>query len=624
MNKKLFKRIGMIALIILIILLLIKACVNADIEEKSFNNTEKENALSVTKQRSPGNFKTVEINGVEYKQARGEVGQFGGTLVSSSIGEGPKTFNPWVSKDATSGEMSDLMFDGLVNTDAYTGEVNPQLAKEIKVDKSGKVYTIKLRKGLTWSDGKSITADDVLFTYNTIIAKGFGNASMRDNILVNNQMPSLKKIDDLTVEFTTPSTFAPFLRQLSIPIAPKHILEAVTNQGEKEFNLFWGVSTNPKDFVTSGMFRLSKYIPAQRVEFVRNTNYYFIDKKGRQLPYLSKYIIQIVGDINNQVLKFEGKELDFLGINGSMVSKFKAFEKHSDYKIYNLGPDLGTTFFTLNLNKRKNDAGEYYVNPIKQKWFNDLNFRTAVDYTIDRESIVSNVLSGVGAPLFTAEALSSIYLNQKIKNGHPRDINYAKNLLRKSGFTWDKNGLLHDKDGNQVEFNLLTNAGNTEREAVGVMVKEDLEELGIKVNFKPIEFNVLVGKLNDTLDWEGIIIGLTGSPLEPHNGKNVWYSTGSLHLFNQRKGKELETKADLRPWEAQLDTMFDKGASALAFNERKKYYDQYQDIVYKEKPMIYLYSPLRISAIRKKYKNIRPTIIGGMLHNLEEIYIKEK
>ena len=61
--------------------------------------------------------------------------------------------------------------------------------------------------------------------------------------------------------------------------------------------------------------------------------------------------------------------------------------------------------------------------------------------------------------------------------------------------------------------------GALEREAIGVMVKQDLEDLGMKVNFKPIEFNSLVNKLTNTRDWDMAIMGLTGSPLEPHDGK---------------------------------------------------------------------------------------------------------
>jgi peptide/nickel transport system substrate-binding protein len=568
-------------------------------------------------------FKTVEINGREYRQARGNVGKYGGVFNDSTIGEGPKTFNPWSSMDATSSQMGALMFDGLVSTDAYTGKVIPLLAKSVEVDKSGTVYTVKLRKGLKWSDSQPITSADVVFTWNTIIAGGFGNTSARDNILIEGKMPEIRALDSLTVEFKTPKPFAPFYRQLGQSIAPKHILEPVTKQGLATFNSFWGVDTPPNKFVTSGMFRLQRYIPAQRVEFVRNPDYYMVDKKGQLLPYLDNYIFYIVGDINNQVLKFESGQLDMLALSGSNVARFKELEKRSDYKVYNLGPDTGTMFLTFNLNRRKNDDGKYYVNPIKQRWFNDENFRKAVSLAIDREAAVMNILRGVGAPLYTAESLSSIYLNEKLKNGEPKNLEKAKKLLQESGFTWNAKGRLTDKAGNLVEFTLITNAGNTERESLGVMVKEDLEKLGMKVNFKPIEFNVLVGKLSDSLDWEAVIIGLTGSSLEPHDGRNVWSSTGALHFFNQRKGKDLQTKADLRDWEAELDDLFEKGASVIEFEKRKPYYDRYQEIVYEQNPFIYLYSGLRVIAIRKKFGNINPTPLGGVLHNLEEVYVED-
>ena len=214
--------------------------------------------------------------------------------------------------------------------------------------------------------------------------------------------------------------------------------------------------------------------------------------------------------------------------------------------------------------------------------------------------------------------LNSIYLNKKLKP-YDKDINNAKILLKKSGFKTDKKGRLYDKDGNRVEFNLYTNAGNTEREAIGVMVKQDLEDLGMKVNFKPIEFNSLVNKLVSTFDWDMVIMGLTGSPLEPNGGKNVWLSDGRLHMFNMRT--PAEGKVGILPWEKELDEMFNKGALATKFEDRKVYYDKYQDIVYTQKPMIYIYSPIRIVAIRDKFKNIYPSSLGGLTHNIEEIYI---
>jgi peptide/nickel transport system substrate-binding protein len=615
------KNIVKIIIISILAVLFFKACVHKDIPEAEIKQSQEE-SLKLIQPKYPGDFKTVEKNGVEYKVARGEAGISGGTLYTSTIGEGPKTFNPWTAKDATSSNIGELMFDGLVNTDAYTGQIIPQLAKYIKISSSGKEYIIKLRKGIKWSDGQPITSDDVVFTWNDIVIAGYGNTSMLDNVLINGQPPRVEALDKYTVKFTTPEPFAPFLRQLSLSIAPKHILEPVVKQGKKAFDSYWGVTSKPDEFVTSGMFKLSRYIPAQRVELVRNNNYYSIDKTGKQLPYLDKYIMYIVGDQNNEVLKFESGEIDILGVSGKNVTRFKALEKRSDYILYNLGPDTGTMFLSFNQNTRKDDNGKSYVNPIKQKWFNDVNFRKAVDYAIDREGIVSNVLEGVGSPLFTAESLSSIYLNHKLKAGHPRDLKIAKDYLKKSGFKWDMKGKLFDKWNNRVEFTLYTNAGNTERESTGVMIKQDLEELGIKVNFKPIEFNVLVGKLVNSLDWDAIIISLTGSPLEPHSGRNVWSSTGSLHLFNQRTGKYLVQTYDIKPWEKEIDDLFEEGARTIDFEKRHEIYNKYQDIIYNELPLHYLYSSLRIYAARKKIGNLHPTPLGGVTHNLEELYIK--
>ena len=597
--------------------LVISGCLKKDIPQK---DTAQCNTESFTQQiYEPYPIQTKTINGTDYLMPRSPAGKYGGTLVTSTIGEGPKTFNSWNSMDATSSQAADIMFDALVSTDPYTGEVYPKMAKSIKVLPDNKTYIIELRHGLKWSDGKPITADDVYFTWNTIIFGGFGNTSTRDAMYIGDELPKIEKLDKYTVKFTTPKPFSPFLRQLGVPIAPKHILEPVTKQGKRAFASFWSSNTKPSDFVTSGAFKLKEYVPAQRLVYERNPNYYMIDEKGQMLPYLDKYIILIVGDLNNELLKFKSKELDTVGLRGTNVSMFKEKEKFSDYKIYNLGPDTGTMYLAFNLNNRKNDKGKFYVNPIKQKWFNDINFRHAVDYALDRENMVFNIASGVAAPLFTPEPLSSIYLNEQVAKGHPQDINKAKELLKKSGFTWKK-GKLYDKDGNKVEFDLYTNAGNTERESIGVMVKQDLEELGMTVNFKPIEFNTLVSKLVNTNDFDAVIMGFTGSPLEPYGGKNVWYSNGTLHVFNMRKTPEENKK--LFDWERQLNSLFDRASLELDFDKRKALYEQYQQLIYDEKPIIYLYSPIRISAIRNKFGNIHPTPLGGVVHNIEEVYLK--
>ncbi len=609
------RRVIYVILVLLIVLGLSRACIRADVPQKT------KPVLRPKTQIIANSYpveKNVTINGVDYLQSQVPIGKFGGTFVSSTIGEGPKTFNPFNSKDNISSQMSEIMYDGLVTTDPVSGDTIPKLAKSFSVD--GCVYIVNLRHGIKWSDGRPITADDVVFTWQNIIFDGFGNTSIRDSIVIDGKLPTVEKIDNYTVKFVTPEPFAPFLRMLSSPIAPKHIFEPAVKRGKAYFDGFLSTNTPPKDFVISGAFKLREYVPAQRVVFERNPNYYVINKNDKKVPYLDKLVYLIVGDINNQVLKFEGGELDEISLQGANVARFKEMEKHSDFTVYNIGPDTGTMYIAMNMNNRKNDKGKYYVDPKKQLWFQDKNFRQAVDYAIDRKNMVFNIANGLAEPLFTPETLNSIFLNKNLK-GYDKDIEKSKELLKKSGFHWDKAGHLIDKFGNHVEFDLYTNAGNTEREAIGVMVKQDLEDLGMKVNFKPIEFNSLVNKLMATLDWDMVIMGFTGSPLEPNGGKNVWLSDGTLHIFNQRLEKDLNSKR--YPFEKRLDYLYTQGALATKFEDRKKYYDEYQAIVYDEKPLIYIYSPIRIVALRNKFKNIYPTSLGGVTHNIQEIYIED-
>ena len=453
-----------LVLTVILCALLLKSCIRRD----NFSEIQTGNSSEITEVLNtefPKNSKTVTINGVEYLQSQAPIGKFGGDLVTSTIGEGPKTFNPFNAKDNTSATMAEIMYDGLVTTHPKTGEVIPKLAKAFKI--SGNNYIIELRKGIKWSDGKEITADDVIFTWRDIIFAGYGNTSTRDSMVIAGQLPTVEKIGEYEVKFTTPQPFAPFLRLLATPIAPKHIFEPAVKKGKEYFDTFLSTNTNPESFVISGAFKLQEYIPAQRVVFVRNPNYYEINLEGKKLPYLDRLVYLIVGDINNEVLKFEGGELDVIGLHGANVARFKERESYSDYKIYNIGPDTGTMYLSMNLNTRKDSKGKFYVDPIKQKWFGDLNFRRAVDYAIDRKNMVLNIANGLGLPLFTPETLNSIFLNKDLKP-YDRDTNKSRELLKQSGFYWDKNAKLYDKFGNRVEFNLYTNAGNTENGPVMV------------------------------------------------------------------------------------------------------------------------------------------------------------
>ncbi len=525
------------------------------------------------------------------------------------------------------------MYDRLVDTDAWTGSVYPRLARTIEIGPDQLTYTIKLRQGLIWSDGKPITADDVVFTFNTIVKEAFGNASFRDTLSVYGRFPTVSKVDDLTTRFRTHVPFKPFLNSLAtVPVAPKHVLAAVVTQGKNAFYNFWNVNCDPASLVVSGRFKLKRYLPGQRVELEKNPHYRMVDREGHKLPYLDKVVLAVVPDQNTQVLRFYGEEIDFLDIRsvrGSDAALMKQRERSGNFSMYNLGPDDGTMFLVFNMNRRRNpETGKYYVDPVKQKWFNKRFFRQAVSHAIDRQRMVDNVLRGVGVPLFTPESPASLYFNQNLKT-YGQDLGLAARLLERGGFAI-KDGKLYDADGNRVEFTLNTNAGNSSRDGACIMIVEELKKLGIKVNYQPVEFNILVDKLDHSLDWEAMVMGLTGGKLEPYDGANVWKSNGRLHMFDQRlpDATGTITVTDARFWEQRIDELFDKAATTFDEDARQKYFSEYQEVVYSKVPFIYLYCPLDISAMRKSIGNYKPTLLGiyypplGTLHNLEEIYLK--
>ncbi len=570
-----------------------------------------------------------QLNGTDMQVSPYPVGQPGGTLRVASIGQGPKTFNPWVAKDSTSSSMGGMLTAGLVTSHAVTGQVIPDLAKTVVISPNHTTYTVTLRQGLTWSDGHPLTAADVTFTWNTIIKRGLGNASLRDNTLVDGKFPAVRQLDSHTIRFTTAKPFAPFARQLGMPIAPKHIFGPIINQpnGDAAFNASWGVDaamTHPEQLISCGQWVLKQYDAAnQQVTFAPNPHFAMVDTDGQQLPYLHGYTVRFVNDMNAMALLFEQGALDIYPVPGQYVSHVRHLTE-PDFTLYNLGPSDTKTFLFFNLNNRTNpSSGQPIVTPIHAAWFQNRHFRQAVDWAVNRDDMVANILKGVGQPAYIAESPASPFVDAELAKGHPQDIEHARALLKEGGFSWDSNNTLHDAKGNPVRFELLTNSGNDQRENLGVMIAEDLAQLGMQVDFRPVEFNVLIGRY-DTGEWEASIMGLGGgSPLEPHDGANVWKSDAALHMFNQRKpGKNGKVDINDRyPWEAQLDTIFEQGAQTFALEDRKAIYQQYQAIVAKEHPFIYLITPLSLSAVHRRVHNAFPSPLGGTTHNSYSLWI---
>jgi len=562
------------------------------------------------KSSAPAGTAALDIPQTEY---RPQIGTYGGYLIDSSISN-PKSFNPIIAQETSTTELTQYIFEGLTRIDGITNEPVPSLAKSWEVSEDGLSWTLHLREDVKWNDGKPLTAADVVFTYKQLIYNKDIPANSRDIFTLEGKEFEVKKLDAHTVVFTTPSIFAPFLRGLTQAIMPKHVLEEPVKNGV--FNSTWGVDSKPEAIVGTGPFMLERYEPSQRVVFKRNPHYWDTDAQGNRLPYLDGIIVLIVPNPDVALLKFQDGEIDFFGLRGSDFPILKPLEKAKNFTVFRVGPALGTNFVVFNQNPGKNpETGKPYLDPRKLKWFTNQEFRKAVAYALDRQGMINSAMNGLAYPQHASVSPSAGFFHNPNVKKYEYEPEKARSILASAGFI-DRNGdgYIEDSDGNKVEFNLFTNAENTVRVKLSDIIRKDLESIGMQVHFTPLEFNNLVDKMNATMDWDAILLGLTGGP-EPHFAKNVWYSSGQLHLWNPRE-EEPATE-----WEARIDEIFNQAVKELDQNKRKELYDEWQLIVSEQLPLIYTVLPDSIYAVRNKFGNLHPTVLGGPFHNIEEIYV---
>lgn len=557
-------------------------------------------------------------------------GKYGGKMTEATVSD-PKTFNLWVSADAGSSEAVGLLYSGLIAQNSYTLEWESALAELPTVSKDNLTWTFKLKPDLKWSDGAPITANDVIFTLDMLYDRKV-QTNILESLLVDapdgkggfKAVPlKYRKLDERTVEFKFPVAYAPARNILNFPIAPRHKLEKFWKAGQPAttgINPAWGVDVDVKELVSSGPWVITEYKPGQRIVYGRNRNYWKKDEQGRALPYLDQYVTLIVPDLNATTLKFQAGETDVLSVKQDDYKRLKAGEAKGGYKILNLGPTTTTNFLAFNLNMRSKPA---LANPELFKLFNDKRFRQAISHAIDREKIVRNVYEGLARPGYGPETpANKIFYTPDIPKWE-YNLEAAKQKLAEIGLKDSNNdGVLELPNGKPIQFNIITNVENDLRKGTTTIITDDLKKIGLGVTFSPISFNTLLSRVDNKpekgkpyppFDWQAMVLGLTGG-VEPHNGKNVWRSAGNLHQWDPYQEKPH------RPWEAEIDRLFREGAQQMDAVKRKAVYAEFQKIVGEEQPMIYTVVPDALSGLRNGYGNIKPSSLGGVTWNIEEIY----
>jgi peptide/nickel transport system substrate-binding protein len=183
---------------------------------------------------------------------------------------------------------------------------------------------------------------------------------------------------------------------------------------------------------------------------------------------------------------------------------------------------------------------------------------------------------------------------------------------------------LLDADGNLVRFTLMTNAGNTFREAMVAQIRQDLAKVGIQVDINPINFGVLLDKLDNTQDWDAYLLAMGGSR-EPNSGANVWLPDSRSHSFNQSAapGKPPLEGRVVADWEAEIGRLYVEGAQELDEAKRKEIYGRVQKISQENLPWIPLVNAQIMAVARNHIKGIQYPELGGVLWNLQEIRVED-
>ncbi|HYB92442.1 MAG TPA: ABC transporter substrate-binding protein [Candidatus Binataceae bacterium] len=510
----------------------------------------------------------------------------------------PRTFNPILVTDSASGQIIGDLFDSLIQTNPMTTLPEPRIAQSWEISPDQKTITFHLRHDVKWFDGQPLTSRDVLFTMKVIYDPKVPN-SIRPGLTIDRKQIESEAPDDYTVVMHLPKPFAPLLYAIQIPIIPAHVLEPIYAAGK--FNQSWGINTPVDQLIGDGAYKMTRYVQSQVVQYARNSDFWMKDEHGGALPRLRGQTEIIVQDMNAAYLRFLSGQIDIYGPRPEEVVDLGEKKKQLDITLYESGIDTGTLFFSFNRNPKHFVRGG--VADPKLSWFTDINFLRAMAHAVDKKAMINLCFHGLAEPAVgDISPANKIFYDPNIRD-YDYDPKLSAQLLESAGYHLAKPGVRVDPHGRRLEFNLMTNTGTPERDQICVIFKQDLENLGIKVNYRPVEFTTLVERIDSTFDWDCILIGFTGG-LEPNDGADFLRSSGNLHMWNP------DQATPATPWEAEIDRLLDEGASEMDETKRAPYYWKIQEILHDQLAVIETVRQQRYAAWKNSLENYQPTVWG--------------
>ena len=477
----------------------------------------------------------------------------------------PATLNSIIAQDGYASEINSFIFDRLVDINPDTLKYKPKIAKRWEISEDKKTYVFYLREDVTWHDGHPLTADDVVFSYKSIMDPNVDSMVLK---VYYKDIKEVRKIDDYTVQFIYADIyFKGFEVCALIDILPKHILEKVKNLDQAPF------SRAP---LGSGPYRFESWKTGKEIVLVRNENYW--DKK----PEIRRIQFKIVHDstIALQVLK-------------------KGLLDYSSLRIIQWVKQTDTPKFRQMFSKLLYPGRIYdYIawnqkNPI----FKEKKVRQAMTMLVNRDMIRKKLMFGLGRIMTGPFFPYSKQYNSKIQ---PLlyDPETAKRLLEEVGWRdTDGDGIL-DKGGKKFEFEFLFSAGSKIADRYATILKEDLKKVGILMDISRLEWAAFMDRLNTrkfdavSLAWS---IPLEGDPYQVWHSSQVEVKGSSNFIsFSNERADELMEAARVE---------FDP-------EKRNALYHEFQNILDDEQPYTFLFNTPNLVAVSKRFTNVKIHRLG--------------
>lgn len=372
------------------------------------------------------------------------------------------------------------------------GKLEPALAESWTISDDGKVYTFKLRQGVKFSDGTPFNAEIVKKNFDAVMK----NKATHSWLGIVGVLDKTEVVDDQTFRLTLTEPYYPILQDLSV-VRPFRFL------GEAGFPDDGDTSQGIKEPVGTGPWMLADYKQDEYAVFKRNPNYW------GTAPKVDQITVKIIPDAETRVLAFEKGDLDL--IYGEGMISLDAFQqlRDNDKYVSQLSDPVGTRDLLLNSSNPK---------------LSDLRVRMALQQGFNKKAMVEGITLGLEEPADTALSKNYPYTNVDLK---PIEYNVeqSKALLDEAGWKMPANGSVREKDGQQLEFEMIFDKTDPIQKAMAETIQAEWSELGVKVNLTGLELTVQIKRLKAN-DFDLYFWYNYGAPYDPHSFINVVASPG--------------------------------------------------------------------------------------------------